>query len=89
MNSTPVNQVSAPFRTQYGWHILQVLETRDASGDVEFLREQTRQSLMRLRVEEEIERWQRRIRDEAYTEIMLGADAKPKPASAPASTPAP
>ncbi len=79
MNTTPLNQVSAPFRSQFGWHILQVLETRDASGNIELLRERTRQGLMRRRGEEELERWQRRIRDEAYVEIMIGQAAKSQP----------
>lgn len=79
MNTTLVNQVSAPFRSQFGWHILQVLETRDASGNIELLRERTRQGLMRRHGEEELERWQRRIRDEAYVEIMIGQAAKPQP----------
>ncbi|OYY73309.1 MAG: hypothetical protein B7Y40_10015 [Gammaproteobacteria bacterium 28-57-27] len=73
MSSTPKGQVSAPFRSQFGWHILEVLETRDASGNIEFLRQQTREGLTRRRAEEELERWQRRIRDEAYVEILLGA----------------
>ncbi len=80
MSSTPKGQVSAPFRSQFGWHILEVLETRDASGNIEVLRQQTREGLMRRRAEEEIDRWQRRIRDEAYIEILLGAaPAQPKP----------
>jgi peptidyl-prolyl cis-trans isomerase SurA len=80
MNSTPKGQVSAPFRSQFGWHILEVLETRDASGNIEFLRQKTREGLTRRRAEEEIDRWQRRIRDEAYIEILLGAaPAQPKP----------
>jgi len=77
MSSTPKGQVSAPFRSQFGWHILEVLETRDASGNIEFLRQQTREGLMRRRAEEEIDRWQRRIRDEAYVEILLGAAPAP------------
>ena len=73
MKTSPKGQVSAPFRSQFGWHILEVLETRDASGNIEFLRQQTREGLTRRRAEEELERWQRRIRDEAYIEILLGA----------------
>ncbi len=78
MNTTPVGQVSASFRSQFGWHILQVLETRDASGNIEYLRQQTREALLRRHAEEELERWQRRIRDEAYVEILLGGSAKPQ-----------
>lgn len=75
MNSTPPGTVSEPFRSQFGWHILEVLERRDASGNIEYLRQQARESIGRRKAEEELERWQRRLKDEAFTEILIGNNA--------------
>ena len=69
MVATDVGQLSAPFRSEFGWHILEVLERRKYDGTDEVLRLQARQSVMDRKREEAFEDWQRRLRDEAYIEI--------------------
>ena len=69
-----INAVSEPFRSQFGWHIAQVLERRDYDDTEEFQRNQARQIVFRRKVEEETEIWLRRLRDEAYVEQRLSED---------------
>ena len=68
-------QVTKPFRTQYGWHVLEVLGRR-ATDSTEQAREQQALTVLRNRkYDEELQTWLRQIRDEAYVEIKLpGAD---------------
>lgn len=71
MASSPLGRVSQPFRSPFGWHVLEVLDRRtsDASGEA---REQQAINLLRNRkYEEELQNWLRQIRSEAYVETRL------------------
>jgi hypothetical protein len=65
------NQVSAPFKTQFGWHIVQALDRRQGQASPETEQARVREALFRRRSDEEWEQWLRRLRDEAYVEIRL------------------
>lgn len=71
MNKLSPNAVSEPVQTQFGWHLIQVLERHESTDSNEALRNQARDALFKRKVEEETELWLRRIRDEAYVEIRL------------------
>ena len=75
MTNIPQGQLSKPFQTQYGWHVLEVLGRR-ATDSTEQAREQQAMTVLRNRkYDEELQTWLRQIRDEAYVEIKLpGAD---------------
>ncbi len=69
MLDSPVGKVSAPFHTQFGWHILEVQAKRETDVGVENQRNQVRNMLYQRRFEEELPIWLRKIRSEAYVEI--------------------
>ncbi len=61
--------ISEPFRTQFGWHILEVVDRRERDSTDDTARQQAEQSLRTQKVEQETERWLRRLRDESFIEI--------------------
>jgi peptidyl-prolyl cis-trans isomerase SurA len=63
------DQISEPFRTQYGWHIVQLMGKRTYDQSEEVRRQRVLTALRESKVDEETELWLRRLRDEAYVEI--------------------
>ncbi len=69
MKDTAAGAISAPFETQFGWHILLVEKRRQTDIGAENQRNQVRNMLYGRRFEEELPIWLRKIRSEAYVEI--------------------
>lgn len=69
MNATPVGELSEPFRTQFGWHILQVEDRRTQDVGDKVIENQARNSIRKRRFSEELENWLRELHSQAYIEI--------------------
>lgn len=71
------NEISEPFRTEGGWHILQRLGTRTEDRTEESTREQARRILANRKADEEYESFLRQLRGESYVEIRLPGSPSP------------
>ncbi len=64
------NQLSEPFRTEHGWHIVQLLDRRTVDATAEKKREQVMRMIYNRRFNEESSNFLREIRDEAFIEVL-------------------
>jgi peptidyl-prolyl cis-trans isomerase SurA len=78
-------EVSQPFQTEVGWHVLQRLGVREQDRTAEMKRDQAREVIRNRKAEELYENFLRQLRSESYVEVRLpGAEsstAETKPAS--------
>lgn len=71
MNRLQPGQISKPFETQFGWHIVQVMSRRQYDDTKQFERAQARQQIGRRKADDAVENWLREMRSEAYVEYRL------------------
>jgi peptidyl-prolyl cis-trans isomerase SurA len=64
-------EVSEPFQTTGGWHVMQLLDTRETDRTEEAIRAEAREKIRMQRADQEIENVLRQFRDEAFVEIRL------------------
>lgn len=68
LNGLEEGELSEPFRTQFGWHIVQLMGKRVHDQSDEVLRQRVFSALREGKVDEETELWLRRLRDDAFVE---------------------
>jgi peptidyl-prolyl cis-trans isomerase SurA len=76
MEGLAIDEISTPFQSQFGWHIMQVLERREHDISQETAREQAYRFLFQRKYQEELDAWLQKIRDEAYVDIKSGTPSR-------------
>ena len=71
MRTAPMNVVSKPFKSRFGWHILEVEGKRKEDISDKVRTAQIREILGQRKFQEELQVWLRELRDQAYVEIKL------------------
>ncbi|MBU3605613.1 peptidylprolyl isomerase [Polynucleobacter sp. MWH-Creno-3A4] len=75
MNRLQIGEVSNPVKSEFGWHLIQVLERRDAQLTVEKQREFARAAIRERKFEQAYQDWVRELRDTATVKILNVDDA--------------
>jgi peptidyl-prolyl cis-trans isomerase SurA len=66
-----INEISEPFKTRYGWHIVQMLGTRTYDSTDDVRRQRAFAAIRESKADEETELWLRRLHDEAFVETKM------------------
>jgi peptidyl-prolyl cis-trans isomerase SurA len=71
MDKLAPNEISQPFKSPFGWHLVQVLERRKQDTTDTLMRMKAQEALRQRKGEEATDVWLRQLRDEAYVELRV------------------
>jgi len=71
MMSLAVGEISQPFESRFGWHIVEVQERRTEDFSTEMRENTARNEIRKRKASEELENWLRELRSEAYVDIKV------------------
>lgn len=71
VNQSEIGELSEPFRSRFGWHILEVMERRVYDNTEDLKQSNCTLRIQNSKMEEETELWMRRMRDEAFVETRI------------------
>jgi peptidyl-prolyl cis-trans isomerase SurA len=69
MDNTEIDGISQAFRSNFGWHFLQVLERRDKDVTEDIRKNIARNYIHQRKYDDELQTWLQKIRDEAYVDF--------------------
>lgn len=72
MNATDAGELSEPFKSSFGWHLVQVLARREHDNTEEVRRARARNAVFQRKANEQLTAWLGEIRDNAFVRIRIG-----------------
>ena len=71
MNDLQLEEVSEPVKSQFGWHLIQVIERRTQDVSTDRRKQKAREAIRARKSDVVIQEWLRQLRDQAYVELRM------------------